>query len=93
MGIDGYRAGYAGLNACFARKVHVRYNTSVEQYHISRLDAQAACCFDAGNVSIASDQRQDSGSDRKPDAKALHFVLDDLRHVPVNARQNLRLAF
>src|SRR5947208_900735 len=52
--IDRYCTSYAGLNAGFARKVHIWYNSSVKQYHICRLDTQTACRFDPGNPPIAA---------------------------------------
>src|SRR5439155_10185694 len=79
--IDRYCASYTGVNTGLARQVHIRYNSSVEKYHIGRFDTQAACGFNPVNPPITTNQRQDPGPHRKLDAEALQFVLDNLRHV------------
>ena len=75
-----------------ARKFDIRCNTCVEQYHIGRIDSQSAGGLDARDlVGCASDEGKDICSDRKPNAKSLQLVFDDLGHVRIHAGQDMRL--
>ena len=55
------------------------------------VDSQSARGLDARHAAVVPSQGKDPGPDGEFDAESLQFVFDDLGHVPIDARQDLRL--
>ena len=57
------------------------------------MDAQTAGSLNSSHTIFGTDQGENPGIRGKAHTKPLQFVLDDLGHVIVHARQDMRLAF